>query len=156
VREPAYTVYHYGATKCIYYATPGSQTVCRNSVVVLAATKTGVRYEWYKNGQSAPFRLTEIASIQKGTTTSSLTLVSIQTKGSYYCKVFAANNSFTFDGPFVVTVNYSCVGRMAAADVVEVPLSITLTPNPLADGQLRAVEWCGGRVAVGRAGRFAG
>ncbi len=119
--------------------TPGSQTVCRNSVVVLTASTTGVRYEWYKNGTSAPFRLTEIASIQKGTTTSSLTLVSIQTTDSYYCKVFAANNSFTFDGPFVVTVNYSCVGRLAAAEVAEVPLSITLTPNPLADGQLRAV-----------------
>ncbi len=123
-------------------ATPGSQTVCRSSRVVLTATTVGVRYEWYKNGQSVPFRLTEIASIQKGTATSSLTLVSIQTTASYYCKVFQANGSFTFDGPFVVTVDYSCVARMAAADVaevVEVPLSITLAPNPLANGQLRAV-----------------
>ncbi len=130
--------------------TPGSQTACRSSVVVLNAITTGVRYEWYKNGQSAPFRMTEIASIQKGTATSSLTLVSIQTTANYYVKVFQANGSFTFDGPFLVTVNYGCVAsgaRVASAEVVEVPLSITLTPNPIVDGQLRAVV----RGAAGQA-----
>ncbi len=122
--------------------TPGSQTVCRSSSVVLNATATGVRYEWYKNGQSAPFKLTEIASIQKGTTTSSLTLVSIQTTANYYVKVFQANGSFSFEGPFQVVVNYGCIapgGRVAAAEVAEVPLSVVLTPNPVVDGQLRAV-----------------
>jgi len=129
---------------------PGSQTACRSSVVVLNATTTGVRYEWYKNGTSAPFKLTEIASIQKGTATSSLTVVSVQTTASYYVKVFQANNSFTFDGPFTVTVNYGCTtpgAREAAESVVEVPLSVVLAPNPLVDGQLRAVV----RGAAGQA-----
>ncbi len=122
--------------------TPASQTVCRSSQVVLTAMTTGVRYEWYKNGTSAPFKLTEIASIQKGTTTSSLTLVSSQTTAKYYVKVFQANGSFSFEGPFQVVVNYGCVApgaRVAAAEVAEVPLSVVLTPNPVVDGQLRAV-----------------
>ena len=116
--------------------------MCRSSSVVLSAMTTGVRYEWYKNGQSAPFKLTEIASIQKGTATSSLTLVSVQTTASYYVKVFQANGSFTFDGPYVVTVNYGCTtpgARIAAAEVVEIPLTVTLMPNPVVDGRLRAV-----------------
>ncbi|MBC7571652.1 MAG: T9SS type A sorting domain-containing protein [Spirosoma sp.] len=127
--------------------TPGNQTVCRSSLVVLTALTTGVRYEWYKNGQSTPFKLTEIASIQRGTATSSLTLVSVQTTASYYCKVFQANGSFTFDGPLKVTVDYSCIApgarlgahAVAATEGAEVPLSITLTPNPVVDGQLKAV-----------------
>ncbi len=122
--------------------TPGNQTVCRSSQVVLTALTTGVRYEWYKNGTSAPFKLTEIASIQKGTTTSSLTLVSIQTTANYYVKVFQANGSFSFEGPLKVTVDYSCIApgaRVAAAEVAEAPLSVVLTPNPVVDGQLRAV-----------------
>ena len=127
---------------------PTSQTVCRSSGVVLSAVTTGVRYEWYKNGQSAPFKLTEITSIQRGTATSSLTLVSVQTTASYYVKVFQANGSFTFDGPFVVTVNYGCVtpgARQATldgsvpAEVVETGLRIVLLPNPLTNGRLRAV-----------------
>jgi len=104
----------------------------------------GTRYEWYKNGQSAPFKLTEIASIQKGTATNSLTLVSVQTTATFYCKVFQANGTFAFGGPFTVTVNYGCIApgaRAAAPEEVaaEVPLRVTLTPNPLVDGQLRAV-----------------
>jgi len=121
---------------------PGSQTVCRSSQVVLPAGAVGTRYEWYKNGQTAPFKMTEIASIQKGTTTSSLTLVSVQTTANYYCKVFQANGSFVFTGPFAVVVNYGCVApgaRVAATEVAEVSLSVVLTPNPLIDGQLRAV-----------------
>ena len=120
-------------------ATPSSQTLCRSSTVVLNAITTGVRYEWYKNGTSAPFKLTEISSIQRGTATSSLTLVSIQTTASYYVKVFQANGSFSFDGPFVVTVNYGCIAPGARVAAAEVPLSMTLTPNPVVDGQLRAV-----------------
>jgi len=90
--------------------TPGSQTVCRSSNVVLNATTTGTRYEWYKNGQSIANKLAEITSIQRGTTTVSLTIVSIQTTASYYCKVFQANGSFTWSGPFSVAVDYSCIG----------------------------------------------
>ena len=138
--------------------TPTSQTVCRSSRVVLSAPTTGrsadgVRYEWYKNGTSAPFKLTEIASIQRGTTTSSLTLVSVQTTASYYVKVFAANSastpgSVTVEGPFVVTINYGCTApsaRQAAldgatpAEWTEAGLQIRLLPNPLTDGRLRAV-----------------
>ena len=133
--------------------TPTSQTVCRSSRVVLSAPPTGrsadgVRYEWFKNGTSAPFKLTEIASIQRGATTASLTLVSVQTTASYYVKVFAANNNFTVEGPFVVTVNYGCVApgtRQAAldgsapAEGIEPGLQIRLLPNPLTDGRLRAV-----------------
>ena len=121
---------------------PGSQTVCRSSTVVLNATTPGTRYEWYKNGQTAANKLTEIASSQKGTATSSLTLVSIQTTADYYVKVFQANGSFVFDGPFRVTVNYGCTapgGRVTAAEIAEVSLSVTLFPNPVVDGQLKAV-----------------
>ncbi len=129
-------------------ATPTSQSVCRSSTVVLNAITTGTRYEWYKNGQSAPFKLTEIASIQKGTTTSSLTIVSAQTTATYYCKVFQTDGSFSFAGPFVVTVNYGCTApsaRQAALDGsapvewTETGLQIRLLPNPLTDGRLRAV-----------------
>jgi hypothetical protein len=122
--------------------TPTNQTVCRSSGVVLTASTTGVRYEWYKNGTSAPFKLTGIASIQRGMATSSLTLVSVQTSASYYVKVFQANNSFTFEGPYGVTVNYGCVApgaRVATESVVEVPQRILLMPNPVTDSQLRAV-----------------
>ena len=132
---------------------PTSQTVCRSSGVVLSATTTGVRYEWYKNGQSAPFKLTEIASIQRGTTTASLTLVSIQTTASYYVKVFQANGestpgSFVFDGPFVVTVNYGCTAPSArqAAFREDAPLRLLLMANPVDGEQLRAVvEGAGGQ-----------
>ncbi len=127
-----------------YTGTPATQTVCRSNAVVLNATTTGSRYEWYKNGQSAPFKLTEIASIQKGTATASLTVVSIQTTAKYYCKVFQANGSFTFDGPYQVAVNYGCVApgaRIAAVEnvVPEVRLSVTVAPNPVVSETLRAV-----------------
>ncbi len=118
---------------------PANQTVCRSSVVVLSSITPGNRFEWYKNGQSAPFRLTEIASIQKGTQTASLTIVSAQTTASYYLKIFAANGSFVFEGPFRVAVDYSCTARQAAPELADVPLSVVLMPNPIADGQVRAV-----------------
>jgi len=130
---------------------PGNQTVCRSSSVVLTVGLPGSRYEWYKNGQSAPFKLTEIASIQKGTATSSLTIVSVQTTANYYCKVFQADGSSGFAGPFQVAVNYGCIApgaRLAAEPVVEVPLAITLMPNPLASGQLRAVVRGAGGVSL--------
>ena len=77
-----------GTVFTLQAVTPANQTVCRSGAVLLRATSTGVRYEWYKNGTAAPFKLTEIASIQRGTTTSSLTLVSVQTTATYYVKVF--------------------------------------------------------------------
>lgn len=119
-----------------------SQMVCRSSRVELTVGLPGSRYEWYKNGQSAPFKLTEIASIQKGTATSSLMLVSVQTTANYYCKIVQSNGSFAFAGPFQVVVNYGCIApgaRQAAQSGTDVPLSVVLAPNPLADGQLRAV-----------------
>jgi len=127
--------------------TPDNQTVCRSSQVILTTTTTGARYEWYKNGQSIPFKLTEIASIQRGTSTASLTLVSVQTTATYYVKVFAANStstpgSFTWVGPMRVTVDFSCVtpgARQAAPTVTEVPLSIKIVPNPITDNYLRAI-----------------
>ena len=131
-------------------ATPASQTVCRSSRVVLNAITTGVRYEWYKNGTSAPFKLTEIASIQRGTATSSLTLVSIQTTASYYVKVFQANGSFTFDGPFTVTVNYGCIAPGARVAAAEVPLTMTLTAQPGGRWSVAGSgSWCGWSAVVG-------
>ena len=109
---------------------------------MLNAVTTGSRYEWYKNGTAAPFKLTEIASIQKGTATSSLTIVSAQTSAPYYCKVFQANGSFTFDGPYQVSINYTCTApsaRVAAAESIEIPLSVTVAPNPVVSESLRAV-----------------
>ncbi len=121
---------------------PTSQTVCRSSAVVLSIPAPGSRYEWYKNGQSAPFKLTEIASIQRGTRTSSLTLVSAQTTASYYLKIFAADGSFVFEGPYKVSVDYSCTApgtRQAAPEGTDVSLSVVMMSNPIANGQVRAV-----------------
>ncbi|MBC7569853.1 MAG: T9SS type A sorting domain-containing protein [Spirosoma sp.] len=130
----------------VLLSTPDNQTSCRSSSIVLTANALGTRYEWYKNGQSAPFKLTEIASIQKGTATASLTLVSIQTTAKYYCKVFDATGSFQWSGPFTVTIDYSCVApgaRQAAASVgtgePETGLQVVLAPNPVEAGLLRAV-----------------
>ena len=120
---------------------PTSQTVCRSNQMVVSAGIVGTRYEWYKNGQSAPFKLTEIASIQRGTNTASLTLVSTQTSGTYYCKVFAANGSFVWAGPFVVNIDYSCTspGAREAASEPLLTVETQVAPNPIAGGWLRAV-----------------
>ncbi len=121
---------------------PADQTVCRSSPAVLTSITVGARYEWYKNGTSAPFKLTEIASIQRGTRTASLTVVSPQTTANYYLKVFAADGSFVFEGPFKLTVDYNCVAgspRQAAPELIEVSLSIVLTANPVTDGKVQAV-----------------
>ncbi|MBC7570697.1 MAG: T9SS type A sorting domain-containing protein [Spirosoma sp.] len=123
---------------------PATQTVCRSSAVVLTVGLPGSRYEWYKNGQSAPFKLTEIASIQKGTATASLTVVSAQTTANYYCKVFQANGSFSFVGPYQVAVNFGCAvpgARLAASDVADADLRllVTVAPNPVVGESLRAV-----------------
>jgi len=130
-------------TLTILQSAPASQTVCRNSTVVVVAGAFGDRYEWYKNGQSAPFKLVEIASIQKGTASSSLTLVSVQTTASYYCKVIQASGSFVFTGPFVVTINYGCIApgarQAAAVEGGDAGIAVVLTPNPVVEGRLRAV-----------------
>ena len=127
--------------------TLNSQTVCRSSDLTLVAGSSGSRYEWYRNGQTIANRLSEIANVYRGTKTGSLTLVNIQAPGTFYCKVFAANGSFTWDGPYTVLVDFGCTapGARQAAPIgaltqaAEVPLSVLLTPNPVTDGQLRAV-----------------
>jgi hypothetical protein len=116
---------------------PPGQTACRNSRVVLTSPKAATRYEWYKNGQTAANKLIDVASIQVGTTTASLTLVSVQTSGTYYVKEIQANGSFTWSGPFAVTVDARCSGRIGQ-DEPRLALSVRATPNPVEDGQLRA------------------
>nr|WP_232326055.1 T9SS type A sorting domain-containing protein [Spirosoma montaniterrae] len=120
--------------------TPASQTVCRGSQVVLTAGTTGTRYEWYRGGQLPANRLINVVGVQVGTGTASLTLVSVQTTATYFCKIFAANGSFTWAGPFAVVVNAGCVapgGRVAAQ--LETPLRVIIAPNPVEGGWLRAV-----------------
>ncbi|MBO0930879.1 T9SS type A sorting domain-containing protein [Fibrella aquatilis] len=114
---------------------PASQSSCRGSAVVLSVQPTGVRYEWYKNGQTAANKLINVLGVQQGATTASLTLVSVQTNATYYAKVFAADGSFSWFGPFAVVIA-NCGGRMGTT---EVALTISLQPNPLENGQLRAI-----------------
>ena len=98
----------------------------------------------------------EIRNKQVGTKTATLTLVSFQTTATYYVKVFAANGSFTWGGPYKVTVDFGCTAPGARLAAVEVPLSVMLTPNPLVDGQLRAIIIGAGQSApVGTVARFA-
>ncbi|MBO0939502.1 T9SS type A sorting domain-containing protein [Fibrella sp. HMF5335] len=115
---------------------PTSQTLCRGSQVVMNVFPTGTRYEWYKNGQTAANKLLDVVGVQRGTATASLTLVSAQTNASFYCKVFAADGSFTWSGPFAVVLG-NCGGRVGRAEDTP-PLTIILTPNPLEDNQLQA------------------
>jgi len=122
---------------------PGSQTVCRGSRVVLSVGLPGLRYQWYINGQTVAFELDELRNRQIGTKTASLTLASVQTTASYYVKVTGANGSVVWGGPFRVVVDFGCTppgARVASGEeVAEVSLDVVLTPNPLADGMLRAV-----------------
>lgn len=126
--------------------TPESQTVCRSFGVVLSVSAAGATaFEWYKNGTSVPFKLTEIASIQKGTKTASLTLVSIQTTADYYCKI-TLPSGVTFVGPMRVVVNFGCTAlgvRQAAPEEavaqLVVQLVVQLVPNPIMNGQMRAI-----------------
>jgi len=131
------TVQHTNTT-----AAPVSQTVCRSSSVVLTVEVAGAtKYEWYKNGTTVANKMTEIASIQKGTNTASLTLVSVQTTADYYCKV-TRPAGVTNVGPIQVVVNYGCTApgaRLAGDEEPQTPLTIRLLPNPILNGQLRAV-----------------
>ncbi len=122
--------------------TPPSQVVCRSSSVVLTSSTTGAHNEWYRNGKTPAHKLPEVATAYRGTKTQSLTLVNAQAEGTFYCKVFAANGSFTWTGAVLVYIDFNCPGkgaRQAASDLAEVPLSVVLTPNPVVDGQLQAV-----------------
>ena len=135
--------------------TPSSQTVCRSSRVVLSAPTYGAvrRCECVTSGTKTarvlPFKLTEIASPSNGARPPAASPWSAcRLRPRYYVKVFAANNNFIVEGPFVVTVNYGCTApgaRQAAldgatpAEGAETSLQIRLLPNPLTDGRLRAV-----------------
>ena len=119
-----------------------SKTVCRGGTTVLSVVTTGagLSYQWYKNGQTAANKLTEIASIQKGTTTSSLTLVNAQVSATYYLKVTDGSGGISWTGPLKVSVNANCSGRVAAeARGGEALLEVVLLANPLTDGRLRAL-----------------
>ena len=119
-------------------ATPvGGQNPCRSSQVVITTATPATRYEWYKNGQTAANKLLEVASVQRGTTTASLTIVSIQTSATYYVKAIQANGTYTWTGPFSITVNASCSGRVGQDEPTQT-LSILATPNPLEGDMLQA------------------
>ncbi|MBO0934045.1 T9SS type A sorting domain-containing protein [Fibrella aquatilis] len=116
---------------------PASQTLCRGSQVVLPVLPGGTRYEWYKNGQTAANKLLDVLGVQRGTTASSLTLVSVQTNASFYAKTFAADGSFSWSGPFALVIGNCANGRIGQVENTP-PLAINLAPNPLENNQLQA------------------
>ncbi|AQG79373.1 endonuclease/exonuclease/phosphatase family protein [Spirosoma montaniterrae] len=118
---------------------PGDQTVCRGTTVVLSvsAVGTNLRYQWFRNGTTAAFRLIDINGVQRGTQTASLTLVNAQTTGNYYCQITGTTGTVIV-GPIRATVNTNCSGRLPAPEA-GTGLLIDVAPNPLIDGQLRAV-----------------
>ena len=123
---------------------PSSQTLCRGNQVVLTVLSSGVRYEWYKNGQTAANKLINVVGVQQGTTAASLTLVSVQTSATYYGKTVQADGSFSWSGPFAVVIG-NCGGRVAVSESAE-SLQITVAPNPLVESWLRAtVSGAGGQ-----------
>jgi predicted outer membrane repeat protein len=124
---------------------PASQSSCRGSNVVLNVPDGSSRYEWYRNGQSVASRLNNIAGVYAGATTASLTAINAQTSGTFYAKVFAANGSFVWYGPFAVSV-VNCGAREAAAEP-ELTLQVRVVPNPLVNSRLRAmVAGAGGQA----------
>ncbi|MBO0939506.1 T9SS type A sorting domain-containing protein [Fibrella sp. HMF5335] len=125
---------------------PASQTLCRGNRVVMNVFPTGTRYEWYKNGQTAANKLTDVAGVQLGTTTASLTLVSVQTNATYYAKTFAANGSFTWSGPFAVVLGNCPNGRVGTTEPV-LAIQVRVAPNPLVANTLRAtITGAGGQA----------
>jgi hypothetical protein len=116
---------------------PASQSSCRGSNVVMNVFPTATRYEWYRNGQTIANRLNNIAGVYAGATTASLTILNAQTSGTFYCKAFAANGSFSWYGPFVVSIT-NCGAREAAPEP-ELALQVRVAPNPLQHNRLRAV-----------------
>lgn len=127
-------------------ASPASQTVCRSSRVVLNSALTGTSYQWFRGSVSVANRLSDVAGVQTGTRTASLTLVSVQTTANYFCVATTGTVSQTA-GPFNVTVNFGCTapGARLAAEP-EVALQVSVAPNPLDGEWLRAtVTGAGGQ-----------
>ncbi|MBO0934044.1 T9SS type A sorting domain-containing protein [Fibrella aquatilis] len=123
---------------------PVSYTLCRGDQLVLNVLPSGGRYEWYKNGQTAANKLLDVVGVQRGTTTASLTLVSVQTNATYYAKTFAANSSFSWSGPFAVVIG-NC-GSRVGTETTEASLQVRMSPNPLIANTLRAtVSGAGGQ-----------
>ncbi len=130
-----------------YTGTPVGQTVCRGNRVVLEAGQAGSSYQWYRNGTTAANKLIDVAGVQQGTRTASLTLVSVQTTATYYCVVTSGTTNQT-TGPFVVTVNFGCTSRQAADEPLAA-LTVLLAPNPLENNRLRAtVRGAGGQPVL--------
>jgi hypothetical protein len=117
---------------------PTSQSTCRGSNVVMNVFPNGTRYQWFRHASmTAPgVRLTEVASLYRGTTTASLTLVSLQTTSYYSCQVTQANGTVQTFGPFAVNVQL-CGSRVAAAES-ELAIQVRVAPNPLQSNRLRA------------------
>ena len=132
-----------------------SPTVCRGGTATLTVVASGSpqKYEWYKNSVNSA-RLSEVPYLQTGTATASLKLINVQISASYFVKVTDQNGSVAVYGPFKLTVDASCRGRLAAEESVEPGsgLRLTLLSNPLVGETLRAVvvgaEGCCLRVSL--------
>jgi hypothetical protein len=120
---------------------PLSQTVCRGSTVVLTVGVQGAAsYQWFQTGQSANSRMSDMAGVQTGTATGSLTLLSVQGTSNYYCRVTMADGSVQWLGQYNVTVNKKCsTNSRLGVEEETLPLTVTLLSNPIEGGQLRAV-----------------
>ena len=126
--------------------TPIDQTVCvgTTAIIDVGAGASGAQYAWFRNSQLASGKLAETPNV-RGTTTTSLTLVGVQTAASYYLRV-TTGSTVTWVGPIWVTVTTNCGGRLPATEP-ERPLAVTLAPNPIQDGWLVAVvTGAGGQV----------
>ena len=118
---------------------PLTQTVCKDSRVILTVAVAGaVSYRWFETGQSASSQMSDKNGVQLGTATASLTLVSMQSTSNYYCRVTLGDGSIQWYGQYNVTVNKKCNARLGSEEP-EVALLITLLPNPIENGQLRAI-----------------
>ena len=117
--------------------------------MVLKVTATGnpVKYEWYKNTLNSA-RLADITNLQRGTATSSLTLINQQVTANYYVRVTDKNGSAVVYGPFKVTVNMGCITSLGRLAAEEVELKITLLGNPVIGEQLRATVSCAASKAL--------
>ena len=111
---------------------PLSQSVCRNSRVVLTVSVPGAAsYRWFETGQSASSQMNDKNGVQLGTATNSLTLVSAQSTSNYFCRVTLSNGSIQWLGQYNVTVNKKCSGRLGVES--EETLQVRLFPNPVVD-----------------------
>lgn len=117
---------------------PATQSTCRGTQLVLTVPANGVRYQWFRVNGTSLLRLTDVAGVQRGTSTTSLTLVSPQTSATYTCQVTQANGSVQTVGPFGVQVTICSGGRVAAVEPGE-QLQVRVVPNPVVDNRLRAI-----------------